>query len=351
MYKRYLGYTLIAASLAIVGCSSSDDDADPVDMMPVDMMPVDMMPVDMMPVDMMPAGFTPPADAAASVTDLLPAELLNALSAANVTIPAEGNFTIFAPSSEVLTAAQADGTVLDAAALQFHVVEGVIAANPGDTGATALADGDVTTLGGAMAAVAGTTFGGANITAADMFATNGVVHFIDAIATPAAVVVDPGMMMMTGDTGDASCGDPNNPESAPVAGTTYALIAADPNLSMFRMLLESTFFCTELNNPANNWTVFAPNNTALSGFTGTADAALAQNHIHVGAALPTIADLAAADALTDETGNVMLPGLLSAASNRLVIDAGAMTVNGQPITDSVASAAGAYHVITGVLAP
>ena len=118
------------------------------------------------------------------------------------------------------------------------------------------------------------------------------------------------------------------------------------------MLLESTGFCTNLNDPANTWTVFAPNNTAVSGFAGAADSTLIQNHIHVGAvALATIADLEAADALTNAAGTVMLPGLLSAASNRLEIDAGAATVNGQAITASIASDAGAYHVITGILTP
>lgn len=352
MFKRYLGYALIATSLAVVGCSSSDDDADPTDggapTEPVD--PVDPVdpadPVD--PVD--PVGFTPPAGAAASVLDLVPVELTNALGAAGITELPAGNFTIFSPSSEVLTAAQADGTMLDAAALQLHVVEGVIAADPGATGATALADGDVATLGGGSATIAGTTFGGANITAADMFATNGVVHFIDGIAVPAVVAVDP-PPVGGGDTGDASCGDPNAASSAPVAGSTYALIAADPELSSFRALLEDAslgLFCSNLNDPTNNWTVFAPNNAAVDGFTG--GAIDLTNHIHTGGQLATIADLVAADALTDATGNVMLPGLLSAASNRLEIDGGASTVNGQPILGSFASTSGAYHIIGGILA-
>ena len=151
-----------------------------------------------------------------------------------------------------------------------------------------------------------------------------------------AVAAVPVAMMPAPNTGEAFCGDPNAATSAPVAGSTYAAIAADPELSSFRALLEDPslgFFCAGLNEVGNIWTVFAPNNTAIDGFGGTIDTVFMQNHIRVAAALPTIADLAAADALTDASGNVALPGLLSAANTRLEIDAAAGTVLGLPIVN------------------
>jgi len=368
MIRRYLGLTLIAGSMAIVGCSSSDDDDDTVGEMPVEMMPEEMMPEEMMPEEMMPApmGFTAPADATGGLLDTVSPELFMALDAAGITALPAGNFTIFEPSAAALTAAQEAGGSLDpnlpdadrAAVLQLHVLEGVFAADPGDTGATAVAVGDVTTLGGETATiadggsgVAGLTFGGANLTAVDAFATNGVVHSIDGVAVAAApVVVDPG----PAPTGDAFCGDPNAASSAPVAGTTYAAIAADPELSSFRALLEDAslgLFCSNLNTAGNNWTVFAPNNTAVDGFTGTLSSDLLAGHIHTGGQLATIADLAAADATTSADGTVMLPGLLSATSARLTIDAAAGTVNTLPIVNSFTSDTGAVHVISGIINP
>ena len=365
MIRRYLGLTLIAGSMAMVGCSSSDDNDDgdgAVEEMPVEMMPEEMMPEEMMPA---PMGFTAPADATGGLLDTVSPELFMALDAAGITALPAGNFTIFEPSADALAAAQEAGGALDpnlpdadrAAVLQLHVLEGVFAADPGDTGATAVAVGDGTTLGGETATiadggsgVAGLTFGGANLTAVDAFAENGVVHSIDGVAVAAAPVV----MMPPPDTGDAFCGDPNAANSAPVAGTTYAAIAADPELSSFRALLEDAslgLFCSNLNTAGNNWTVFAPNNTAVDGFTGTLSSDLLAGHIHTGGQLATIADLAAADATTSADGTVMLPGLLSATSARLTIDAAAGTVNTLPIVNSFTSDTGAVHVISGIINP
>ena len=365
MFRRYLGITLIAGSFAVVGCSSSDDNDDPVDgMTPEEMMPEEMMPEEMMPEEMMPAGFTPPADATDGVLATVSPELFMALDAAGITALPAGNFTVFQPSADALAAAQETGGSLDpnlpegdrAAVLQLHILEGVFAADPGDTGASAVPLGDVTTLGGAAtiadggSGIGGLTFGGANLTAVDAFATNGVVHTIDGVASAAPAVVTPPPVEGTG----AFCGDPAAASSAPVAGSTYAAIVANAELDSFRALLEDPslgLFCSNLNDPTNNWTVFAPNNTAVGGFTGTVDTTLLQGHIHTGGQLATIADLAAADATTDATGNVMLPGLLSATSARLTIDAAAGTVNTLPILDSFTSDAGAVHVIGGVINP
>lgn len=113
------------------------------------------------------------------------ADLVDALSG-------EGPLTVFAPTDEAF-AALPEGTVEDLlkpenkeqlqAVLKYHVVSGKI--KSGD-----IADGstDVETLEGSSLTVekgeGGVTIDGANVVSADVKASNGVIHVIDAVILP-----------------------------------------------------------------------------------------------------------------------------------------------------------------------
>lgn len=113
-------------------------------------------------------------------------------------LQADGPFTVFAPRNEAFDALGAEviQALLDAGnadllskVLAFHVVPGVAAMS------SDLSDGQtVTTLGGGSLTIGvsgGTvTVGSATVVAADIEATNGVVHIIDAVLVPEVDVVE-----------------------------------------------------------------------------------------------------------------------------------------------------------------
>ena len=106
------------------------------------------------------------------------------------TLKSEGPFTVFAPTDEAF-AALPEGTVDDllkpenkdklAAILTYHVVPGKVMS--GDLSnnmmATTAQGGDLTIM-----TEGGVTVNGANVTAADIEASNGVIHVIDAVILP-----------------------------------------------------------------------------------------------------------------------------------------------------------------------
>lgn len=122
--------------------------------------------------------------------------LLAAVEAAGLTdaITAEGSsFTVFAPTDDAFAAAlealgmTAEELLADTATLTtiltYHVVVGEVTS--GD-----LTDGAVTTLQGEEITVdlsAGVMINGANVTTADVDASNGVIHVIDAVLLPPTV--------------------------------------------------------------------------------------------------------------------------------------------------------------------
>jgi uncharacterized surface protein with fasciclin (FAS1) repeats len=105
------------------------------------------------------------------------------------TLSSEGPFTVFAPTDAAF-AALPDG-VLEAlllpenidiliSILTYHVVSGTVLAAD-------VVDGDVTTVEGSaltLDTAAGVTVNGANVVAADIIASNGVIHVIDAVILP-----------------------------------------------------------------------------------------------------------------------------------------------------------------------
>ena len=118
--------------------------------------------------------------------------LVAAVEAAGLvdTLKGEGPFTVFAPTDEAFAALPA-GTVEDllkpenkdklASILTYHVIPGKVMSSDlteGMKAATVQGDEVTITLDG------GAKVNGANVTTADIEATNGVIHVIDAVIMP-----------------------------------------------------------------------------------------------------------------------------------------------------------------------
>jgi uncharacterized surface protein with fasciclin (FAS1) repeats len=124
------------------------------------------------------------------------ATLVAALTAADLvsTLSGEGPFTVFAPTDAAFAALPAG--VLDALLLPenvgvlakiltYHVVSGMVMAAD-------ITDSDVATVEGQtvkLATMGGVTVNGANVVIADVAASNGVIHAIDAVILPPDVDV------------------------------------------------------------------------------------------------------------------------------------------------------------------
>ncbi|WP_371168963.1 fasciclin domain-containing protein [Aliiroseovarius sp. 2305UL8-7] len=119
--------------------------------------------------------------------------LVAAVEAAGLveTLKGEGPFTVFAPTDEAF-AALPEGTVEMllmpenkdklTAVLTYHVVPGKVMS--GDIAGKSM---EVATVNGAMAmvdATSGVMIDGANVVQADIEASNGVIHVIDAVILP-----------------------------------------------------------------------------------------------------------------------------------------------------------------------
>ena len=122
--------------------------------------------------------------------------LVAAVTAAELveTLSGEGPFTVFAPTDEAFAALPAgvldalllpENKALLAQILTYHVVSGKVMAAD-------VTDGDVATVEGqtiALSTASGVTVNGANVVSADVPASNGVIHAIDAVILPPGVDV------------------------------------------------------------------------------------------------------------------------------------------------------------------
>ena len=122
--------------------------------------------------------------------------LVAAVTAADLveTLSGTGPFTVFAPTDDAFAALPAG--VLDALLLPenkavlaqiltYHVVSGMVMAAD-------VKDGDVATVEGQnvkLSTMGGVTVNGAKVIAADVMASNGVIHAIDAVILPPGVDV------------------------------------------------------------------------------------------------------------------------------------------------------------------
>jgi uncharacterized surface protein with fasciclin (FAS1) repeats len=121
--------------------------------------------------------------------------LVAALTAADLVATVSGteNYTVFAPTDEAFAAAGIDLDTFDtdeeiaalADILLYHVVAGTVASADiaAGTSTVTAANGDDLTI---VASETGVTVNGATVTIADVPASNGVIHVIDAVLTPPA---------------------------------------------------------------------------------------------------------------------------------------------------------------------
>src|SRR5688500_9985558 len=124
--------------------------------------------------------------------------LVRAIEAAGLaeTLQGEGPFTIFAPTDEAfskLPQGQLDSLLANPAQLRTLLLGHVVPARV--TAADAATQSSATTVAGGNVAIAakdsGVTVGGANVVKADLAASNGVVHAVDAVILPSAAPAAP----------------------------------------------------------------------------------------------------------------------------------------------------------------
>lgn len=318
MIKKYFALSIIAASVAVAGCSSDDDSPTDVVVPPVD--PIDPVePVD--PVE--PAGpvATPGVGGTAfdtivnSVDHQMLEDAIIAAGLADTLDDPANAFTIFAPTDAAFAALNTEDaptTVADLVAdvpaltrvLSFHVVPGTVDStalstlitDAGEDAATIdsiLADGGVAqaiTLTTSTTANAGIAVNGIDVDAADVGPDAdgiGLVHVISAVLTPAAAPVDP-------DPVDPI--DPVDPVDPPVGGPVGAVASALGAAGNFSGFLGLGFLEAYEDN---TWTVFAPTDEAIAASATAPDV---QNHIAVNAGALTAAELIAAGTIATNNG-------------------------------------------------
>ena len=268
-----------------------------------------------------------PTNAAATgVHDSLVAALTHADLV--TTLQGDGPFTVFAPTDAAFSAAGIDLASFDtdeenatlSDILLYHVYSGAVASADVTDGLTVtMVNGDEATF--AVAADGTVSVGGATVTTADVPASNGVIHIIDAVLTPPADLVD-------------------IPTIATGTGVHDSLVAALTKADLVTTLQGDGPF-----------TVFAPTDEAftaagidLSTFeTAEEIAALADiltYHVVSGSVLST--------ALTD--------GLTATALNGddvtfTVNEAGVKVNDANVVTADVVASNGVVHVIDKVLMP
>jgi len=135
--------------------------------------------------------------------------LLRAIEAAGLaeTLQGDGPFTLFAPTDEAfakLPQGQLDSLLANPAQLKVLLLGHVVPQKV--TAADAASQSSATAVTGASIAIAakdsGVTVGGANVVKADLAASNGVVHAVDAVILPAAAPAAPAA------TSDTTAGQP-----------------------------------------------------------------------------------------------------------------------------------------------
>jgi uncharacterized surface protein with fasciclin (FAS1) repeats len=174
-----------AAALTLVGCSSSDDETAGETVVATE--------------EAVSGDMAEEATGEGTVVEIASttdgfSTLVAAVGAADLvdTLNSDGPFTVFAPTDEAFAALPAG--VLDALLLPenkdvltkiltYHVV-------PGTVMAADITDGEVATVEGqnvTLSTADGVTVNGAKVVQADIVASNGVIHVIDAVILPPGV--------------------------------------------------------------------------------------------------------------------------------------------------------------------
>ena len=180
--KKLSAVAVVAAlALAACGSDSSSDEAVTEDTVTEETMAEEVAAGDIVAVASTTEGFS---------------TLVAALEAAGLveTLQGEGPFTVFAPNDDAFAALPAglleklllpENIEVLKSILTYHVVSGAVYS-------TDVVAGDVATVEGSNVTLAtdtGVTVNGANVVLADVEASNGVIHLIDAVILPPSVDV------------------------------------------------------------------------------------------------------------------------------------------------------------------
>jgi uncharacterized surface protein with fasciclin (FAS1) repeats len=185
--RKPLMLSVIAAGALILAACGDDDDSTSAETTVATEAPAEA-----------PAGTEAMAEEADIVDTAVAAGSFNTLAAALEaaglveTLKGEGPYTVFAPTDEAFAAVGQE--TIDAllaneealtAVLTYHVVSGEVTSDMIEPGAVATVQGGEVEL----ATEGGVTVNDANVTAADVQASNGVIHVIDAVLIPPDVDV------------------------------------------------------------------------------------------------------------------------------------------------------------------
>jgi len=189
-------------------------------------------------------------DLSTLVSALATAGLVDALSG-------PGPFTVLAPTNEAFAAVDVPtNTTVLSQLLTYHVISGAILSDDLTNGLVAptLLSGASAVLDTVTASLVGETVGfydsfGAKsmVSVANIVATNGVIHIVDAVLIPGGTVAN-------------------------VTGTV-------DELSSLNGALATNGLLATLNGDAANFTLFAPSNEAVSAFNGDIDTDLLLYHV------------------------------------------------------------------------
>jgi uncharacterized surface protein with fasciclin (FAS1) repeats len=186
MMKKYIGITLITASMLVMGCSS-DDDASP--MGETDMGETDMGETDMGETDA--GGGNNNSYRATSIMGVMAADarLTTLAGALNPDFDqpldtANQGWTVFAPTNDALAAAIDGGAEVTGTVLQSHIyTQGAATSdtlNVGDT--ISMSNNSVYTI--TAGENGGLQIDGVDIIEADLAVDNGALHVIDGVLLP-----------------------------------------------------------------------------------------------------------------------------------------------------------------------
>ena len=178
----------VSAAFLLAACGGTAEEA------PVAEAPAEEAPAEEAPAEEAPAEVGTIVDVAASTEGF--STLVAAVEAAGLveTLSGEGPFTVFAPTDEAF-AALPEGVLeklllpenkdLLVRILSYHVVSGQVLAADVVAGDVATVEGSTITLD----TMDGVTVNGATVVTADVLASNGVIHVIDAVILPPDVDV------------------------------------------------------------------------------------------------------------------------------------------------------------------
>jgi uncharacterized surface protein with fasciclin (FAS1) repeats len=282
--------------------------------------------------------------------------LVAAVEAAGLaeTLSGEGPFTVFAPTDDAF-AALPDGLV-DALLLPenqetltkiltYHVVSGTVMSSD-------VTDGDVATVEGQSVTLStenGVMVNEANVIAADVMASNGVIHAIDAVLLPPDV--DPSALLADEAMEDESMSDEEMSDEAAEGDTIVDVAVAADDFTTLVAAVEAAGLAETLSGEGP-FTVFAPTDEAFAALPdGLLDALLLPEneealveiltyHV-VGAEVPSSA-VEPGDVETLQGEDITLA----------VADDGTVTVNeATVIAVDVEASNGVIHVIDAVIVP